>query len=215
MRPNHTESSAGDRKMTDRRPPALPDLASRSAPITLPTVIPGSAGGSKPILALGKWVLGTVLACALGAAVAAPAAKEKEKPKGPPAATQVVKKDEGFQTAAPTAILIDAESGSVLFEKNADMLGPPASLSKLMTTEVVLNEIKQGRLKPTDEFIVSENAWRKGGAPSHTSSMFVAIHSKVSGADLLHGVVIHSGNDACIVLAEAIAGSEEKFAEMM
>jgi D-alanyl-D-alanine carboxypeptidase (penicillin-binding protein 5/6) len=84
-----------------------------------------------------------------------------------------------------------------------------------MTTEVVLNEIKQGRLKPTDEFMVSENAWRKGGAPSHTSSMFVPIHSRVSVADLLHGVIIQSGNDACIVLAEGIAGSEEKFAEMM
>jgi D-alanyl-D-alanine carboxypeptidase (penicillin-binding protein 5/6) len=125
------------------------------------------------------------------------------------------KKDEGFQTSAETAILIDAESGSVLFEKNADLLVPPASLSKLMTTEVVLNEIKQGRLKPTDEFVVSENAWRKGGAPSHTSSMFVPIHSRVSVGDLLHGVIIQSGNDACIVLAEGVAGSEEKFAEMM
>src|SRR6202030_4823206 len=110
---------------------------------------------------------------------------------------------------------IDAESGSVLYEKTADQLVAPSSLSKLMTTEVVLNEIKQGRLKPTDEFVVSENAWRKGGAPSHTSSMFVPIHSRVSVADLLHGVVIQSGNDACIALAEGIAGSEEKFAEMM
>jgi len=84
-----------------------------------------------------------------------------------------------------------------------------------MTTEVVLNEIKQGRLKPSDEFIVSENAWRKGGAPSHTSSMFAPIHSRASVADLLHGVVIQSANDACIVLAEGIASSEEKFAEMM
>jgi len=173
------------------------------------------AGGRKPVPAFGKWALAAILACAIGAAVAAPAPKEKEKPKGPATATQVIKKDDGFQTAAPTAILIDAESGSVLFEKNADMLVPPASLSKLMTTEVVLNEIKQGRLKPTDEFIVSENAWRKGGAPSHTSSMFVPIHSRVSVADLLHGVVVQSGNDACIVLAEGIAGSEEKFAEMM
>jgi D-alanyl-D-alanine carboxypeptidase (penicillin-binding protein 5/6) len=162
-------------------------------------------------------MLAATLAGAIGAAIAAPAAKEavKDKPKGPATATQQVKKDDGFQTAAPTAILIDGESGSVLFEKNADMLVPPASLSKLMTTEVVLNEIKQGRLKPTDEFMVSENAWRKGGAPSHTSSMFVPIHSRVSVADLLHGVIIQSGNDACIVLAEGIAGSEEKFAEMM
>jgi serine-type D-Ala-D-Ala carboxypeptidase (penicillin-binding protein 5/6) len=172
---------------------------------------------TKPILALGKWVLAATLACAIGAAVAAPAAKEKpkEKAKGPATATQVIKKDEGFQTGAPSAILIDGESGSVLFEKNADMLLAPASLSKLMTTEVVLNEIAQGRLKPADEFIVSENAWRRGGAPSHTSSMFAPIHSRVAVDDLLHGVVIQSGNDACIALAEGIAGSEEKFAEMM
>jgi D-alanyl-D-alanine carboxypeptidase (penicillin-binding protein 5/6) len=171
---------------------------------------------TKPILALGKWVLAATLACAIGAAVAAPAKeKPKEKAKGPATATQVIKKDEGFQTGAPSAILIDGESGSVLYEKNADMLLPPASLSKLMTTEVVLNEIAQGRLKPADEFIVSENAWRRGGAPSHTSSMFAPIHSRVAVDDLLHGVVIQSGNDACIVLAEGIAGSEEKFAEMM
>ena len=84
-----------------------------------------------------------------------------------------------------------------------------------MTAEVVFNEIKQGRLKLTDEFIVSENAWRTGGAPSHTSSMFAPIHSRVSVDDLLHGAVIQSGNDACIALAEGIAGSEAKFAEMM
>jgi D-alanyl-D-alanine carboxypeptidase (penicillin-binding protein 5/6) len=169
-------------------------------------------------LTLGKWLLAGCLACAIGAAAAAPTAPPaapKQNAKGPATATQQTKKDEGFQIAAPTAILIDSESGSVLFEKNADMLVPPASLSKLMTTEVVLNEIQQSRLKPTDEFIVSENAWRKGGAPSHTSSMFVPIHSRVSVADLLHSVVIQSGNDACIVLAEGIAGSEEKFAEMM
>ena len=120
-------------------------------------VTPAPRGGARPVRGAGKWLLAATLVCAIGAAVAAPAAKEKEKAKakGPATATQVAKKDEGFQTAAPTAILIDAESGSVLFEKNADMLVPPASLSKLMTTEVVLNEIKQGRLKPTDEFIVS------------------------------------------------------------
>jgi D-alanyl-D-alanine carboxypeptidase (penicillin-binding protein 5/6) len=178
---------------------------------------PPAPSGGPSIPAFGRWVLAAVLACAIGAAVAAPAPAPapKQSAKGPATATQQTKKDEGFQTVAPTAILVDSESGSVLFEKNADMLLPPASLSKLMTTEVVLNEIKQGRLKPTDEFIVSENAWRKGGAPSHTSSMFVPIHSRVSVADLLHGVVIQSGNDACIVLAEGIAGSEEKFAEMM
>jgi D-alanyl-D-alanine carboxypeptidase (penicillin-binding protein 5/6) len=168
------------------------------------------------VLAVGVWLLPALVAGALGVAVAAPNNPPAAKPaaKGPAMATQA-RKDEGFQTTVPNAILIDGESGSVLFEKNADVLVPPASLSKLMTTEVVLNEIKQGRIKPTDEFIVSENAWRKGGAPSHTSSMFVPIHSRVSVADLLHGVVIQSGNDACIVLAEGIAGSEEKFADMM
>ena len=164
--------------------------------------------------AAGACVLAALLAGALGALAATAPKSTAPTAKGPATAT-AVKKDDAFQTPVPNAILIDAGSGSVLFEKNADALVPPASLSKLMTTEVVLNEIKQGRLKPSDEFIVSENAWRKGGAPSHTSSMFAPIHSRASVADLLHGVVIQSANDACIVLAEGIASSEEKFAEMM
>jgi D-alanyl-D-alanine carboxypeptidase (penicillin-binding protein 5/6) len=184
--------------------------------LALPARTPLRRGGAKPVLTFGKWALAAAFACFIGVAVAAPAPPAaKSNAKGPATATQQAKKDEGFQTAAPTAILIDSENGSVLFEKNADLLVPPASLSKLMTTEVVLNEIQQGRLKPTDELVVSENAWRKGGAPSHTSSMFIPIHSRVSVDDLLHGVVIQSANDACIVLAEGIAGSEDKFAEMM
>ena len=103
----------------------------------------------------------------------------------------------------------------MLFEKSADDLVPPASLSKLMTAEVVFNELKQGRLKPTGEFNVSVNAWRRGGAPSHTSSMFMPINSKVSIDNLLHGVIIQSANDACIVLAEGISGNESAFAELM
>jgi D-alanyl-D-alanine carboxypeptidase (penicillin-binding protein 5/6) len=122
---------------------------------------------------------------------------------------------DGYQTAAPHAILIDADSGSVLYEKAADDLIPPASLSKLMTAEVVFNLIQKGQLKPEQEFIVSTNAWRRGGAPSHTSSMFIPIHNKVSVDNLLHGVIIQSANDACIVLAEGIAGSEAAFAELM
>ena len=117
------------------------------------------------------------------------------------------KPGEPFQTAAPNAILMDGDGGSVLFEKNADVLIPPASLSKMMTAEVLLNEIKQGRRMPSDEFIVSTNAWRTGGAPSHTSSMFIPIHSRVSIDDLLHGLIIQSANDAAIVLAEGVAGS--------
>jgi D-alanyl-D-alanine carboxypeptidase (penicillin-binding protein 5/6) len=125
------------------------------------------------------------------------------------------KAHEGFQTAAAHAMLIDAESGSVLFEKAADDLIPPASLSKLMTAEVVFNELRKQRFQPTTEFIVSTNAWRRGGAPSHTSSMFLPIHSRAAIDDLLHGVIIQSGNDACITLAEGISGTESGFAELM
>ena len=91
----------------------------------------------------------------------------------------------------------------------------PASLGKLMTAEYVFNEIKEGRIKLTDEYMVSENAWRKGGAPSHGSTMFAAIYSKVPVDDLIHGMIIQSANDACIVLAEGIAGNEAAFAEKL
>src|SRR5215472_1931894 len=117
-----------------------------------------------------------------------------------------------FDGDAPTAILVEASSGSVLFEKNADELRAPSSMMKLMTAEVVFNAIKEGKLKLTDEFRISENAWRKGGAPSGTSTMFAAINSKVSVDDLLHGAIIPSGNDACIALAEGMAGNESMFA---
>jgi serine-type D-Ala-D-Ala carboxypeptidase (penicillin-binding protein 5/6) len=124
--------------------------------------------------------------------------------------------DGGFDGDAPTAILIEASSGSVLFEKNADELRAPSSMMKLMTAEVVFHAIKQGEVKLTDEYRVSENAWRRGGAPAGGSTMFAAIHSKISVDDLLHGAIIQSGNDACIVLAEGIAGNERTFAtEMM
>ena len=127
---------------------------------------------------------------------------------------QGAKKEEGgFDGDAPTAILIEASSGSVLFEKNADELRAPSSMMKLMTAEVVFHAIKQGDIKLTDEYHVSENAWRKGGAPSGTSTMFAAIHSKISVDDLLHGAIIQSGNDACIVLAEGMAGNERTFAD--
>ena len=95
------------------------------------------------------------------------------------------------------------------------MMLPAKSMMKLMTAEVVFHAIKQGDIKLTDEYHVSENAWRRGGAPSGTSTMFAAIHSKVPVDDLLHGAIIQSGNDACIVLAEAMAGNERAFAEMM
>jgi serine-type D-Ala-D-Ala carboxypeptidase (penicillin-binding protein 5/6) len=129
---------------------------------------------------------------------------------------QGAKKEEGgFDGDAPTAILIEASSGSVLFEKNADELRAPSSMMKLMTAEVVFHAIQQSEVKLTDEYPVSEYAWRKGGAPAGGSTMFAVLHSRIAVNDLLHGAIIQSGNDACIVLAEGIAGSERAFADKM
>ena len=125
------------------------------------------------------------------------------------------KKDGGFETSAPYAILIEADGGTVLFEKAADQLVAPASLAKLMTAEVVFNEIKEGNVALDEEFVISENAWRKGGAPSGGSTMFARLHSRIKVEDLLHGVIIQSGNDACIALAEGIAGNVSDFARLM
>jgi serine-type D-Ala-D-Ala carboxypeptidase (penicillin-binding protein 5/6) len=125
------------------------------------------------------------------------------------------KKDDTFQTSVPNAILIEPNSDSILFEKNADQLVEPASLAKLMTLEYVFDEITQGRLHLTDEFTISENAWRKGGAPSHGSTMFAAIHSKVSLDDLIHGIIVDSANDACIAIAEGLAGNENAFGQLL
>jgi serine-type D-Ala-D-Ala carboxypeptidase (penicillin-binding protein 5/6) len=124
-------------------------------------------------------------------------------------------KSTDFQTTAPYVILLDAESGTVLFEKYADTPTPPSSMAKLMTSEVVFNELKQGRIKLDTEYLVSEDAWRRGGAPSHTSSMFASIHSRVRVEDLIQGAVVQSGNDACITLAEGIGGNEQAFVAMM
>ena len=129
------------------------------------------------------------------------------------AANQTAKKEEGgFEGDAPTAILIEGSSGSVLFEKNADELRAPSSMMKLMTVEVVFHALKEGTIKLTDEYRICENAWRRGGAPAGGSTMFAVLNSKVSVDDLLHGAIIQSGNDSCIALAEGMAGNETIFA---
>ncbi len=128
---------------------------------------------------------------------------------------QGAKKEDGYEVDAPTAILIEAKSGSILFEKNADELRAPSSMMKLMTAEVVFDALKKGDIKLTDEFRISENTWRKGGAPSGGSTMFAAINSRVSVDDLLHGAIIQSGNDACMALAEGLSNTEAAFAERM
>ena len=117
--------------------------------------------------------------------------------------------------AAKSWILIDANTGKVLTEYNSDLQLPPASLTKLMTSYLVFEEISAGRLSLDEEVLVSENAWIKGGTKSGGSTMFLPPNEPASIVDLLRGVIIQSGNDASIALAEHIAGSEEAFADLM
>lgn len=120
-----------------------------------------------------------------------------------------------YETKAKYVYMIDAESGTVLLSKSADTPVPPASLAKLMTMEVVFNALSSGKAKMSDLFTVSENAWRTGGAPSGTSTMFAALKSQIRLEDLIQGVVVQSANDGCIIIAEGMSGSEPEFAERM
>ncbi len=120
-----------------------------------------------------------------------------------------------FETKAKQAFMIDAETGTVLFEKDADALIPPASLAKLMTMEVVFHAIKSGARSLEDTFTISENAWRTGGASSGGSTMFAKLDSVIRLEDLIRGVVIQSANDASIAIAEGFAGTEASFATVM
>ncbi|HEY8578584.1 MAG TPA: D-alanyl-D-alanine carboxypeptidase family protein, partial [Beijerinckiaceae bacterium] len=120
-----------------------------------------------------------------------------------------------IQTSAPWAILVDFESESVLLEKNADERMSPASMVKVMTAELVFKALRDGRISLDDQFTISENAWRRGGASSSGSSMFANVNSRVRVEDLLRGLIVQSGNDAAIALAEGLAGSEDAFAAMM
>jgi len=115
-----------------------------------------------------------------------------------------------LETAAREAVLIDHETRQVLLEKNAEARMPPSSMTKLMTLYVVFSRMKEGRLSAEDRLPVSEKAWRTGG-----SKMFVKVGDSVRVIDLLRGVIVQSGNDACVVLAEGLAGSEEAFARLM
>ncbi|MHA6299151.1 D-alanyl-D-alanine carboxypeptidase family protein [Devosia sp. CAU 1758] len=120
-----------------------------------------------------------------------------------------------FDTKAQFAVLMDYESGTVIFQKDADAALEPASMAKLMTLAVVFNEIRAGRTSLDDEFFVSEHAWRTGGAASGGSTMFAELNSQIRVEELVRSVIIQSGNDAAIILAEGIAGSEGTFALMM
>jgi D-alanyl-D-alanine carboxypeptidase (penicillin-binding protein 5/6) len=118
-------------------------------------------------------------------------------------------------TIAEQAFLIDMTTGEVLFEKNADQPMAPASMSKMMTAYMIFERLRDGSLTLEDTFTVSENAWRKGGAKSGGSTMFLEPGKRVKLEDLLRGIIVQSGNDACIVVAEALASNEAAFAEEM
>ena len=120
-----------------------------------------------------------------------------------------------FDTKAKHAILMNVDADLIFYEKDADTLISPASMSKLMTLAVVFRELKAGHIKLDDQFKVSEHAWREGGAPSGSSAMFAPLNSTVSVEDLIRGVTVQSGNDACIILAEGISGSEDAFVKEM
>ncbi len=156
-----------------------------------------------------------------GIALPAPAAQMKPRPgaakpgakaavepavPGSPAQTPIGPVD----TAARYALILDYNTGATLLDKDADQPMTPSSMTKLMTAYIVFSMLKSGRLKPDQDLPVSERAWRMGG-----SKMYVQVGTQVKVEDLIRGMIVQSGNDACIVLAEAVAGSEEQFAELM
>ncbi|KXO76464.1 D-alanyl-D-alanine carboxypeptidase family protein [Brucella anthropi] len=132
-----------------------------------------------------------------------------------PVVSQAAAVEPTFVSKAPQVLLLDDRSGTVLLSKNANVPVPPASLAKLMTAEVVFEALDKGATTLETPYIVSENAWRTGGAPSGTSTMFARIKSAPTVADLLQGMIVQSANDGAIVLAEGLAGSEEAFAKRM
>jgi D-alanyl-D-alanine carboxypeptidase (penicillin-binding protein 5/6) len=120
-----------------------------------------------------------------------------------------------ISTSAKFALLEDYDTGAALFDKASEESMAPASTSKLLVAEMVFRELKEGRLKLDDKFHVSEYAWRTGGAHAHGSAMFLDVRSDVRVEDLLRGLIIQSGNDAAIVLAEGLGGSEDAFVGLM
>ena len=120
-----------------------------------------------------------------------------------------------FDTRAKFAVLMDHESGTILFQKNADEPMQPASMAKLMTVAVAFDYLNTGRLALDDEMFISEKAWREGGASSGGSTMFAELNSKVSVENLLRSIIIQSGNDASIAIAEGLGGTEATFVRLM
>jgi D-alanyl-D-alanine carboxypeptidase (penicillin-binding protein 5/6) len=166
-----------------------------------------------------SYAIAVIFALSALVAVPIPSGAQTNKAK-PTAPTKPVKPGKGpaapmeivgpIDTQARTALVIEADTGAVLLHKRADERIPPASMSKVMTAYLVFDYLKQGRAKLDDELPVSERAWRTGG-----SKMFVPLGGRIKIADLVRGMVVQSGNDACVVLAEGLAGSEAAFLEQM
>lgn len=120
-----------------------------------------------------------------------------------------------YESKATSALLVDVDSGTILFSKEEDAAFQPAAMAKMMTMAVVFDALRAGKIHLQDSFPVSEFAWRTGGAPSGSATMFAKLKSSISVADLLRGAIVQAGNDACIILAEGIAGSEGGLVELM
>jgi serine-type D-Ala-D-Ala carboxypeptidase (penicillin-binding protein 5/6) len=132
-----------------------------------------------------------------------------------PSYAQDAPKPGGMETKAGQVYLIEASTGTVLLAKNERQSFAPASLAKLMTLEIVFQALNKGEIRPDTIYPVSEFAWRTGGAPSRTSTMFAAVKSQVPVADLVKGIAVQTANDGCLIVAEGMAGSEAKFVERM
>ncbi len=158
-----------------------------------------------------RFIAGTLLAALVATSAVAQQPTTPPAPAPTPAPEQMLASDP-LNTAATYAFIMDGDGGLPLYSKRGDEPMIPASMSKLMLYYMVFERIKAGRLTLTDEFTVSEHAWRTGGAGTDGSTMFLPLNSKASIQDLLKGAIIISGNDACIVLAEGLFGSEEAYA---
>ncbi len=134
---------------------------------------------------------------------------------GVPALAQKTATPGGFETKAKYAVVMDGGANLMLFEKDAETLMVPASMSKMMTLAVLFRELKAGRFTLDSEFKVSEHAWRTGGAPSGTSAMFAPLNTMVKISDLIPAITVQSANDGAIIVAEGVAGTEEAFAKEM
>ena len=179
------------------------------AQVWVGTSDPNTTNSSPPVSPVYALRLGSWIKLAMAGAIIASAGCLAQSAGSAPAAQSV------FETKAKHAILMNADANLVLYEKEADELVPPASMSSLMTLAIVFRELKAGHIKLEDQFKVSEHAWRTGGAPAGSSAMFAPLNSMVSVSDLIQGVTVQSGNDAAIILAEGIGGTEEAFAQQM